>query len=241
MEQLLYKDLARYYDLIYSFKDYSKETERLEQLIREYKLSSGNQLLDVACGTGKHLEYLKDKYECVGIDVNSGMLEVARKRLPKVTFIQADMVAFDLQRQFDVITCLFSSIAYVKTYENLKKTLSNFAKHAKPGGVVIIEPWFTKETFKVGTPRMTTYDGEDIKIARLNVSQNAGDVSVMDMHYLVAEKGQSEVKHFVDRHEMGMFDYDKMLEFMKEAGLKTKFLEEGFMPQRGVFIGVSPQ
>lgn len=37
---------------------------------------------------------------------------------------------------------------------------------------------------------MTTFDGEDVKIARLRVSKIEGNISVMDMHYLIAEKNK---------------------------------------------------
>ena len=58
------------------------------------------------------------------------------------------MISLDLNKKFDIITCLFSSIGYVKTYANLEKSITSFAKHLKIGGVVIIEPWFTAETYK---------------------------------------------------------------------------------------------
>jgi UDP-N-acetyl-D-mannosaminuronate dehydrogenase len=32
--------------------------------------------------------------------------------------------------------------------KNLEKTMKSFAKHLKKGGVVIIEPWFTKSIYK---------------------------------------------------------------------------------------------
>lgn len=236
-KQLLYKNSARYYDLIYSFKDYRKEAVKIKKLIKRYKKSRGNELLEVACGTGKHLEYLKKNFKCIGVDINDSMLKIAGQRLKNIDFRQADMVNLNLDRQFDVITCLFSSIGYVKTYENLQKTLGNFARHLKSGGVVIIEPWFTKKTYKVGTPHMTTYDGLDIKIARLNVSSADGNTSVMDMHYLVAEKGKAVI-HFTDRHELGMFEIDKTLELMKQVGLNSNYLKDGLMKERGLLIGV---
>jgi hypothetical protein len=40
-KQLLYRELARYYDLIYSFKDYKKEAVRIKALISNYKESEG--------------------------------------------------------------------------------------------------------------------------------------------------------------------------------------------------------
>ena len=55
----MYKELAKYYDLIYWRNDYKKELNTIRKLIKKYKMAEGNSLLEVACGTGKHLEYLK--------------------------------------------------------------------------------------------------------------------------------------------------------------------------------------
>jgi len=236
-QQLLYKDQARYYDLIYSWKDYKKEAEDIIDLIKKYKKSQGHDLLEVACGTGKHLEHFKDQFNCMGVDINNGMTKIAKSRLPKINFKQADMINMKLDKEFDVITCLFSSIGYTKNYENLQKTIEGFVKHLKQGGIVVIEPWFTKDTFTVGTPHMTTYDGENIKIARLNVSAVKGDISILNMHYLIAEKDK-DVIYFSDNHELGMFESQRILELMKDAGLEAKFLEEGFMANKGLFVGV---
>ena len=233
----MYKKFADIYDLIYSFKDYKKEVKKIKKLIKKYKNTDGSELLDVACGTGKHLQYFKDSFICTGVDINEGILNVAKKKVKGVIFKQADMVNFDLNNKFDVIISLFSSIGYVKTYDNLEKTIVNFANHLKQGGVLIIEPWFTKSNYWVGHPGMTTYDGEDIKIARLNSSKIEDDLSVMDMHYLIVEKNK-DVKYFVDKHELGLFDTDKTLELLKKAGLKVEFLKDGLMKERGLYIGV---
>jgi ubiquinone/menaquinone biosynthesis C-methylase UbiE len=236
-KQALYKDLARYYDLIYSWKNYKEEAATIQRLIRKYKRSEGNELLEVACGTGRHIQYLKDNFRVLGTDISAGMLGVARKNVTGALFKRADMVTLNLGKEFDVITCLFSSIGYVKNYADLKRTLQNFGRHLKKGGVVIIEPWLTKEMFKKGHPHMTTYDGDDIKIARLCVSKVRGNISIMDMNYLVAERNKA-VKHFVDRHELRMVESQRILEFMRQAGLRAKFIRNGLMDRRGLYIGV---
>ena len=233
----MYKEFADTYDLIYSFKDYKKEVKKIKKLIKKYKSTNGSELLDVACGTGEHLKYLEDNFICTGVDINEGILNVAKNKVIGATFKQADMINFDLNKKFDVILSLFSSIGYVQTYANLEKTIVNFTNHLKQGGVVIIEPWFTKSTYQVGFPGMTTYDGADIKIARLNTTKIENDLSVMDMHYLIVEKNK-DVKYFVDKHEVGLFDTDKTLEIMKKAGLKSEFLTDGLMKERGLYIGV---
>lgn len=233
----VFKELPQYYDLIYSWKNYRKEADIIKSLIKKHKKSDGRDLLEVACGTGKHLLYLKDSFSILATDLNKAMLSIARKNISDVTFKQADIVKLDLGKKFDVILCLFSSIGYVKTYQNLTKTIQNFAQHLKVGGVVIIEPWFTEAIYKTGLPSMTTYDGEGIKIARLCVSEKRGILSVMDMHYLIAEKNQ-KTKHFVERHELAMFDVDRVLIVMKKQGLQGMFLKNGLMKDRGLYIGI---
>lgn len=232
-----YNELAQYYNLIYSWKDYQQEADKVKSLIKKYKRSDGYDLLEVACGTGKHIPYLKEEFSILATDGSQAMLSVAKKNIPDVTFKKADMIRLDLGKKFDVILCLFSSIGYVKTYNNLNKTIQNFSQHLKTGGVVIIEPWFTETSYIIGLPIMKIYDGESIKIATLSVSQRRNILSVMDMHYLIAEKNQ-KVKHFIERHELAMFDIDKMLDIMTQNQLKAKFLKSGLMKGRGLCIGV---
>ncbi|MGC9779174.1 MAG: class I SAM-dependent methyltransferase [Candidatus Heimdallarchaeota archaeon] len=236
-EQDLYKKLAKYYDYLYAWKDYKKEAEQIKEEIVKYKKSTGNKLLDMACGTGSHLEHFTDDYECTGIDINSEILEVAKSKGLKASFILGDMTDFDLGTEFDIILCLFSSIGYVKTKENLTKTIECFTKHLKKGGVLIIEPWLTKEIYRAGSPHMTTFDGEKLKIARVNISELKGDISYFEMHYLIAEENK-HVIHFVDQHELALFPIELMVSLCQNNGLITHHNKEGLFDNHGLLIGV---
>jgi len=142
-----------------------------------------------------------------------------------------------LGKIFDVIICMFSSIGYVKTHLNLEKTIRNFAKHMKKGGLALIEPWHTKLAYILGSPHMETHNGNNIKIARLSVPRARGNLSVIDMHCLIAESDE-DVNYFSDRHELGLFEVDETLRIMKKAGLQSKFLKRGLVRERGMFVGV---
>ena len=233
----MYDNFAEIYDLIYEFLDYEKTAKKIKKLILKNKKTKENTLLDMACGTGKHLSYLKKDFKCTGVDISDQMLDVARKNYTDIRFIQADMMELDLKEKFDAITCLFSSIGYVKTYKNLKKTIHNFANHLKQGGVVIIEPWLTKSNAIDGLASMTTYESDEFKIARQCVTKIEEDVSRFVMHYMIARKG-GDVTYFKDSHELGLFDTDKTLQIIEEAGINTKYLEKGLETERGLFIGV---
>jgi len=228
---------ARYYDKLYAFKDYRAETEKLLETLRRYKPSLGDDLLDVACGTGRHLAYLKESFRVEGLDLALGMLEAARERLPEVTFHQADMTDFILGGQFDVVTCLFSSIGYVKTLEALVKTVNGMASHLAPGGVLLIEPWFTPETWHPGSVHALFIDEPELKIARVNTSDAMGRLSFMDFHYLIGTP--QGVGHFTERHEPGLFTAPEMQAALTGAGLRSEYDPHG-LTGRGLHIGVKP-
>jgi ubiquinone/menaquinone biosynthesis C-methylase UbiE len=236
-KELLYRDLAKYYDLIYHWKDYKKESDALLKLISKYQKSKGKNLLEAGCGTGHHLQFLKNKFKCVGTDINQGILNVAKEKNKGVSFKKEDMINMKLNQKFDIIISMFSSIGYVKTLANLKKTMQNFSNHLTKGGVIIIEPWFSPEKFNPGRPILHTYEDDNIKLARMSLSKRKGNLSTLHMDYLIAEKGK-DIIHFKDVHELGLFETNKTLEIMKKAGLKSKFLKNGFMKDRGVFIGI---
>src|ERR687886_1611570 len=119
---------ARFYDAVYSWKDYAGEAERIHELVQARK-PGATSLLDVACGTGAHLAELRGRYRCEGLDLDPDLLAVARERLPDVPLHEGDMRDFDLGRRFDAVTCLFSSIGYMQTVEELEGAVTAMARH----------------------------------------------------------------------------------------------------------------
>ena len=235
----MFTESATLYDAIYAAmgKDYLSEAQRLHELIQQHKRCSGDRLLDVACGTGGHLTFLQQWYEVEGLDLDAGMLVIARERYPDVVLHQADMVDFELDRQFDAIVCLFSSIGYVKTLERLHQTLQTMTRHLHPGGVVIIEPWLTPDVYGAGTVHAQFVDQLDLKIARMNISEVDGTVSVIDFHYLVATA--EGIEHFTECHELGLFSHDEYLGAFVASGLEVVYDPQGLMG-RGLYIGLRP-
>ncbi|MEM4638031.1 MAG: class I SAM-dependent methyltransferase [Candidatus Woesearchaeota archaeon] len=233
----MYKELAKYYDYIYHKKDYATESKNIIALIERFKKSSGKELLDVACGTGKHLYYLRKKYVCTGIDLNKEMLAVAKRNVKGVKYYRGNMINFNLKKQFDIITCLFSSIGYAKTYANLDRTLKNFYKHLRTGGVLIIEPWIDRDKFYAGYSHVDTYEDNNIVIARVGTSVVKGNVSILKFSYLIS-KNDGRIYYYEDISELGFFDRKKMLEMMKRIGYDARFIRGKDKKDRGRYVAV---
>src|SRR5690348_15716541 len=124
----MFVQTQRLYDAIYSWKDYAAEARRLKALLAGQQASGRRTLLDIACGTGGHIPYLRDDFAYEGLDLDAKMLALARERFPDIPFHQGDMLNFDLGREFDVVTCLFSSIAYVKSAKKLGQAIATMTR-----------------------------------------------------------------------------------------------------------------
>ena len=118
-----YTRLAPYYDQMYEHIDYEGNSQKLYEVIQQFKKSEGCRWLDVACGTGTHIMHLKDKYDAMGIDLSNEMLTIAREKCPDIEFVQGNMVELNLGLKFDVITCLFGSIGYLTQEEELERAI----------------------------------------------------------------------------------------------------------------------
>ncbi len=228
-----YATTADYYDKIHAHKDYEAECAMLVSRIEEKHASAGT-LLDIACGTGRHVEYLKERFSTVGMDASEEMLKRARLRNPNVVFHCGDMVRFSLPRTFDVITCLFSSIGYVRTLPRLRATIQCMADHLNLGGVLIIEPWFTPSSWRPRQVHALLIDEPDLKIARVSTSQLNGRISSFDFHYLIGTPDGTW--HAVEHHELGLFRTEELIEASHRAGLSAIYDEHG-LTGRGLLVG----
>ena len=229
----MFEETARYYDRIYAFKDYAAEASKIRAIVEEELRTGGRRLLDVACGTGLHLEHLKAHFDAEGLDLSPELLEVSRERNPEVTHHLADMRTFELDARFDVVTCLFSSIGYMTTIDDLHRATERMASQLVPGGLLIVEPWLTPDAWRPNTVHGLFVDEPELKIARVNTSLTEGRVSVFDLHHLI---GTTEgTRHVVEHHELGLYTIDEMTEAFAAAGLDVRYDPEG-LTGRGLYI-----
>jgi hypothetical protein len=67
------------------------------------------------------------------------------------------------------------------------------------------------------------------------VAKIDGDLSVLEMHWLVARRDQ-DVEHFVELHELCLHSPDVMRAALVDAGFEARFEPVGLMPGRGLYI-----
>lgn len=229
---MTYSGSAELYDLVYSFKDYADEAAWLVSLVAERR-PEAQTLLDVGCGTGRHLQRLRARFDCEGVDLDEALLAAAAERVPGVPLHHADMRTLDLGRTFDVVTCLFSAIGYMLDLDQLHAATAALAKHVAPGGLLLLEPWITPEVWEPGRPHALAAQDDRLAVTRMSRSGADERISWVEMDYLVSDG--TTLERFSERHELGLFTPDEMKTALDATGLEVEHDPAGLIG-RGLWI-----
>jgi SAM-dependent methyltransferase len=94
-------------------------------------------VLDAGCGTGRvAIELARRGIDVVGVDVNSSMLDTARRRAPELRFEEADLVDLALDRVFDVVV-LAGNVPLFTPAGTHQGLVTGCARHVAPGGALV--------------------------------------------------------------------------------------------------------
>ena len=161
---------------------------------------------------------------------------LAQRKNPTGRFERANMIDFDLGRRYDAVICMFSSIGYVLTLENVTATLSRFAAHLSPGGVVIVEPWFRPDSFQHGRVHLHSVEYEGFPVCLMGYSTVEGRISRIHFEYLIG--GADGIRRASEHHELGLFTTEELRACFEAAGLTSEYDPVGPM-NRGRFVARS--
>ena len=233
----MYEHSPAAYDLLHAArgKDYRGEAEHAVSRIRRHR-PDARSILDVGCGTGLHLQAFTDLgFEVEGVELSPDMLAVARHRVPTARLHEGDMRAFRLGRRFDAVVCLFSAIGYMTTLADLAAALATMGDHLVDGGVLLVEPWLTPETWHDGLVFAESATAGGLAVGRVSRSWREGDQSLIEMHYALATTERTWA--FDEIHRMGLFTTDEQLPVYRAAGFDVEHETPG-VTDRGLFVAV---
>jgi ubiquinone/menaquinone biosynthesis C-methylase UbiE len=138
-----YTRFAYAYDEMMRNVDYDRWARYIEDLF-EYYGPIPKRVLDVACGTGQvTVRLAKSGYEMYGVDRALEMMQVAMEKAKtvgvKLGLAQGDMRALPFKERFDAVICLYDSVNYMLTREDLGKAFLSASSVLKPGGLYIFD------------------------------------------------------------------------------------------------------
>ena len=128
-----------YYHILYKHRDYSEARNFIDNIVEYLDLKKGSNILDLACGIGRHSIYLNEiGFKVVGTDKSPNNIKKAKaSHNQSLSFLQMEMID-DTNHKYDGIFNLFTSFGYVNHDYNLK-TIKNIERQLKDDGIVIVD------------------------------------------------------------------------------------------------------
>ena len=133
--------IAEDYDRYFQYN----ELFQFDTRVLERWLATPGRLLDLGCGTGRHVAHFAARgFEVTGVDLSHHMLAVARRKLAArgcgATLIHGDITRlgeFGLGR-FDYATCMFSTLGMIYGAANRLRFLETVRQHLTPNGLLAL-------------------------------------------------------------------------------------------------------
>jgi ubiquinone/menaquinone biosynthesis C-methylase UbiE len=230
----LYTNLSAYYDLFCSDVDYAEQCAFTSRIFECFAQTDGRQYLDLACGTGAHIQIMQSLgFTATGLDNSAEMLAQAAKRCPDAAFILSDMSAFETAYRYDLITCFLYSIHYSHPVSVLKQTLKRVYDALQPGGVFI----FNAVDIKGITNRhvVTSHAvAENSLLTFVSGWCYQGVGETMDLHLSISREpaqgpGNTVQKDcWQDQHVMTALEFNSLSVWLLSIGFESTFLEHDY-------------
>ena len=130
-----------YYHQLYFKRDETEAAAFINKLIEHLKPKPGSQMLDVACGKGRHSIQLAEKnFRVTGIDLSEDSIREAKEEESEnLEFFVHDMRLPFRINYFDYAFNFFTSFGYFKTRREHDNAIRTIAQSIKPNGIFVMD------------------------------------------------------------------------------------------------------
>ena len=151
--------------------------------------------------------------------------------------VEADMREFSLGRRFDAVVCLFSSVGYMPSTDDLDRAVATMANHLAPRGVLVVDGWVRPDQWHsdVAT-HVEDASTSNLRVTRSILTRRVGNATYLEMHHLVTTK--DAVDYLVDTHELRLFEHSEYVAAFAKSGLVADTVPSP-MPGRDRYVAVS--
>lgn len=130
-----------YYHRLYFQRDEKEAEQFLSALINHMKPEPGSRMLDVACGKGRHSQFLNGKgFDVTGIDLSASSIAAAQKlENDRLHFYKHDMRQPFWINYFDYAFNLFTSFGYFRTEREHNAAIRTIAQSLHKDGILVVD------------------------------------------------------------------------------------------------------
>jgi SAM-dependent methyltransferase len=218
MTHPLYSDLAAWWPLFAPAGYYEEQARYVAATLEEVCPAKRRSVLELGSGGGSMAFYLRHHAELTLVEPEGAMLDVCRRLNPGADHVKGDMRSVRLNRLFDAVI-IHDAINYMTSVSDLIAALTTARTHLRPGGLAMIFPDDTEETF---APSTDSGGQDDIDAGRglryLSCSHPMIDSRYTVDFALVLRSADGSVELVHDRHTFGVFSRATWREAFRQAG-----------------------
>ncbi len=196
--------------------------QEVDFLLSELNLQSGQNILDIPCGFGRHaIELSRKGFNVTGIDISEtfirGLNEKIISEKLSISAIQADILVVQFDKKFSAALCLGNSFGYFNI-DRMKLFIEKVALNLEPGSKFIINSGMIAESILpnfLHYAKNNSYIVGNIKMDVTNIYQVEDSYMRSNLVYTVEGRTeQHSFKHYV-------FTLGEIIRLLKLYGLNT--------------------
>jgi len=224
----LYEELAEWWPLISPPADYAEEAGEYLRLFRGAATGPIQSMLELGSGGGNNASFLKRECSLTLVDLSERMLAMSRALNPECEHLAGDMRTVRLGRVFDAVF-VHDAVVYMTTEADLRAALETVAVHLRPGGVALVAPDDTLETFAPseqveGADEPVGPDGlgRSVRYLMWSLPLEPGSTATAEHFALLLKERDGSVRCVHDAHSFGVFPRATWLRLFDEVGLDAR-------------------
>ncbi|HWC69374.1 MAG TPA: class I SAM-dependent methyltransferase [Acidimicrobiales bacterium] len=221
-----YGDLARWWPLISPPDHYTEEAEYAAALLRSAAIPV-LEVLELGSGGGHNASHLKQHFTMTLVDLSRDMVAVSQELNPECEHLVGDMRSVRLDREYDAVF-VHDAVSYMTSEDDLRQVAATCFAHCRPGGVAVVMPDETAETYEPDSSFGGTdgADGSGVRYLEWSWDPDPSDSWTTTEYVFLLREADGSVQVAHETHRTGLFGRDVWLRVLTDAGFDVEAVTE---------------
>jgi len=222
-------EMVKYYDTFFDVNNKAYEQVDYMKNILKDEWNDIKTILDIGCGTGKHVEILaKEGKEVVGIDLSKDMINYAiNTRAKAVATYSVKNICVDYMpdSKYDLAYAMSHVIGYQLDNKSLQNMIHNVYKSLNIGGIFFFNFYHESGLYLGGlNSKRVEIDKATINIKRFSNAKICAMENTLNLEYdyLIDDRIENKLIEISIQEKMRYFSYLELKHYLEEEGFEVK-------------------
>ena len=209
---------------VYKHRNEAEAKELVDLILGNVNIPLEGEILDLACGTGRHsIIFAQNGFKVTAVDLSEKLLgmaiKTAKENSVKIDFIKSDIRNFSIDKQFNLILNLFTSFGYFNDDKENFLLFDIAFKYLKTSGYFVLD-YFNKTYLENNLVK----ESKDIFEHYTLVQKRYFDDKRVIKDICIDTNGRK--KHYTE--SVKIYSKNELVSRLEKAGLKVRNIYGGF-------------